>query len=165
MSPPKRDPERYRANVGLALFSKSGNVFIGRRINGRGSFQWQMPQGGIDKGESPEAAALREMDEEIGVAEKLVTLLEETEDWLYYDFPPDLLKRMGGRYLGQRQKWFAFRFKGTDSDVRLDKHTPEFDAWRWATLAEIPDLIVPFKRPVYEQVSDRFQHWAEIGET
>ena len=161
MTQTKRDPALYRANVGLALFSKAGHVFVGRRVNGRGAFQWQMPQGGVDKGESPEEAALREMDEEIGVAAKLVDILEETEDWLYYDFPRDLLRRMGGPYLGQRQKWFALRFKGSDSDVRLDKHTPEFDAWRWAKLDDVPGLIVPFNRPVYEQVAERFSAWAE----
>ncbi len=161
MTQTKRDPALYRANVGLALFSKAGHVFVGRRVNGRGAFQWQMPQGGVDKGESPEEAALREMDEEIGVAAKLVDILEETDDWLYYDFPRDLLRRMGGPYLGQRQKWFALRFKGSDSDVRLDKHTPEFDAWRWAKLDDVPGLIVPFKRPVYEQVAERFSAWAE----
>ena len=113
----KRDPERYRPNVGLALFSKAGHVFLGRRVNGRGPFQWQMPQGGVDRGEDPATAALRELDEEIGVADKLVDVLEETTDWLYYDFPPDLKRRLGGPYLGQRQTWFALRFKGSDGDV------------------------------------------------
>jgi putative (di)nucleoside polyphosphate hydrolase len=162
---PVRDPARYRANVGIALFSAAGHVFLGRRINGRGPFQWQMPQGGVDAGEDPAEAALREMDEEIGVAPKLVDVLEETEDWLYYDFPAELRRRMGGPYLGQRQKWFALRFKGSDSDVRLDKHKPEFDAWRWAPLADVPGLIVPFKRPVYEDVARRFQRWSEPVET
>lgn len=161
MSEPIRDPSRYRANVGLAVFSTAGHVFVGRRINGRGAFQWQLPQGGVDKSENPHEAALRELEEEIGVAPKLVDILQETDDWLYYDFPLDLRKRMGGPYLGQRQKWFALRFKGSDSDVRLDKHTPEFDAWRWAPLAEIPDLIVPFKRPVYQEVATRFEPWTE----
>jgi len=155
----KRNPDSYRPNVGLALFSKAGHVFLGRRVNGRGPFQWQMPQGGVDRGEPPREAALRELDEEIGVPPKLVDILEETDDWLYYDFPPDLKRRMPGPYLGQRQKWFAFRFRGSDSDVRLDKHTPEFDAWRWAPLAEVPALIVPFKRPVYEEVARRFARW------
>ncbi|MEL8056841.1 MAG: RNA pyrophosphohydrolase [Pseudomonadota bacterium] len=161
MSEPIRDPSRYRANVGLAVFSPAGHVFVGRRINGRGAFQWQLPQGGVDKGEDPAEAALRELEEEIGVAPKLVEILQETDDWLYYDFPMDLRKRMGGPYLGQRQKWFALRFKGSDSDVRLDKHKPEFDAWRWARLGEIPDLIVPFKRPVYQEVAERFVPWTE----
>lgn len=161
MTQTKLDPNLYRANVGLALFSRAGHVFIGRRVNGRGPFQWQMPQGGVDRGEDPRAGALRELEEEIGVAAKLVEILEETPDWLYYDFPPDLRKRMPGPYLGQRQKWFAFRFKGSDSDVRLDRHTPEFDAWRWAKLDETPDLIVPFKRPVYLEVAERFRPWTE----
>jgi len=161
VSEPIRDPSRYRANVGLAVFSAAGHVFVGRRINGRGAFQWQLPQGGVDKGEEPHEAALRELEEEIGVAPKLVDILQETDDWLYYDFPIDLRKRMGGPYLGQRQKWFALRFKGSDSDVRLDKHTPEFDAWRWSKLSEIPELIVPFKRPVYEDVAKRFEPWTK----
>ncbi|MEM1106904.1 MAG: RNA pyrophosphohydrolase [Pseudomonadota bacterium] len=159
MSALKRDPDRYRPNVGLAVFSKAGHVFFGRRIHGRGAFQWQMPQGGIDPGETPDAAALRELEEEIGVPRKLVDILEETEDWLYYDFPPDLKRRLGGPYLGQRQKWFALRFRGSDGEVRLDRHTPEFDAWRWARLEEAPSLIVPFKRPVYEAVAARFTTW------
>ena len=122
-----------------------------------------MPQGGIDKGESPEKAALRELEEEVGVPSKLVEILDETDDWIYYDFPPGLKKRLGGPFLGQRQKWFALRFKGSDSDVRLDRHTPEFDAWRWAELSEAAALIVPFKRPVYEEVSKRFEPWTEAA--
>jgi len=158
---PKFDSTLYRPNVGLALFSKAGHVFVGRRINGRGPFQWQMPQGGIDDGEDAVTGALRELEEEIGVPAKLVDVLEETTDWLHYEFPPDLKKRLPGPFHGQRQKWFALRFKGSDSDVRLDRHTPEFDAWRWAKLEETPDLIVPFKRPVYLEVAERFRRWAE----
>ena len=161
MSDPVRKPELYRPNVGLAVFSKAGHVFVGRRINSRGAFQWQMPQGGIDAGESPEEAALRELEEEIGISHKLVKVLEETEDWIYYDFPPDLKKRLGGPYIGQRQKWFALRFTGSDGDVRLDLHTPEFDAWRWAELGDLPGLIIPFKRASYEAVATRFAQWAE----
>lgn len=161
MSEPVRKPELYRPNVGLAVFSKAGHVLVGRRVNARGAFQWQLPQGGIDAGETPDVAALRELEEEIGVSDKLVTVLEETDDWIYYDFPPALKKRLGGPYIGQRQKWFALRFTGSDGDVRLDLHTPEFDAWRWAELAEIPDLIIPFKRPSYEIVAARFTRWAE----
>ena len=161
MSDTIKDPDLYRPNVGLAMFSKAGHVFMGRRINGRGAFQWQMPQGGVDKGEDPATAALRELEEEIGVAEKLVDVLEETPDWLYYDFPPELKKRVSGPYIGQRQKWFALRFNGSDSAVRLDRHTPEFDAWRWARLEEVPALVVPFKRAVYAEVVERFQRWTE----
>jgi len=161
MSGLKRSPDLYRPNVGLALFSKAGHVFLGRRINSRGAFQWQMPQGGIDAGETPEEAAMRELEEEIGVSGKLVSILEETDDWIYYDFPPDLKKRLGGPYVGQRQKWFALRFNGSDSDVRLDLHTPEFDAWRWAPLSETPPMVIPFKRPVYTEVVDLFTQWTE----
>ena len=161
MSKPSRKPELYRANVGLAVFSKAGHVFVGRRINSRGAFQWQMPQGGIDAGECPEEAALRELEEEIGISPKLVKVLEETDDWIYYDFPPDLKKRLGGPYIGQRQKWFALRFTGSDGDVRLDLHTPEFDAWRWAELTDLPQLIIPFKRPSYQTVAQRFSRWAQ----
>lgn len=161
MSTPARKSELYRANVGLALFSKAGHVFLGRRINSRGAFQWQMPQGGIDKGETALEAAMRELEEEIGVSAKLTTVLEESAHWIYYDFPPDLKKRLPGPYIGQRQKWFALRFNGSDSDVRLDLHTPEFDAWRWAPLEDTPPLVVPFKRPVYEEVSKLFAGWTK----
>ncbi|MEM7661135.1 MAG: RNA pyrophosphohydrolase [Pseudomonadota bacterium] len=157
----KRNPDLYRPNVGIALFSKEGHVFLGRRINSKGAFQWQMPQGGIDKGETPIEAALRELEEEAGVSAKLVSVLQETTDWLYYDFPYELKKRLPGPYFGQRQKWFAFRFNGSDSDVRLDLHKPEFDAWRWAKLQDIPPLIIPFKRSVYEELTNQFSNWAE----
>lgn len=161
MSTPRRDPNLYRPNAGLALFSKAGHVFVGRRVHSRGPFQWQMPQGGIDDGEDPRDAALRELDEEIGVPAKLVEILDETEDWIYYDFPPDLKKKLPGPYFGQRQKWFALRFKGSDGDIRLDKHTPEFDAWRWAKLEELSGLVIPFKKAVYDDVVRRFSKWAE----
>ncbi len=155
------DPKLYRANVGLALFSGAGHVFLGRRINGRGSFQWQMPQGGIDDGETPAEAALRELEEEVGVSSNLVEILEESEDWLHYEFPAEVRRRMPGPFIGQRQKWFALRFKGSDGDIRLDKHTPEFDAWRWARLEESPGLIVPFKRPVYQDVARLFEKFTQ----
>ncbi|MDX2237232.1 MAG: RNA pyrophosphohydrolase [Hyphomonadaceae bacterium] len=155
-----RDPARYRPNVGLALFHPTGLVFIGKRVGGAGPYQWQMPQGGIDPGEAPAVAALREMEEEIGVAPEHVRLLEETPDWLYYEFPPEV---GGGRWLGQRQKWFAYRFTGRDSDIRLDLHTPEFSTWRWARLDETPALVIPFKRPVYEIVARRFARHAAGG--
>jgi putative (di)nucleoside polyphosphate hydrolase len=154
---PNRDPDRFRPNVGLAMFHKTGLVFIGRRVGASGPHMWQMPQGGVDAGENPRAAALRELEEEIGVPAHLVDVIEETEDWLYYDFPPELRRASAGRYLGQRQKWFAFRFKGRDADVRLDLHTPEFSEWRWARLEETPELVIPFKRPVYEEVVRRFR--------
>ncbi|MES1199157.1 MAG: RNA pyrophosphohydrolase [Pseudomonadota bacterium] len=162
----ERDPKLYRPNVGLALFHRQGLVFLGKRAGVDGPYQWQMPQGGVDKDESPTDAAFRELEEETGVAQNLVDLLEETSDWLYYDFPPDVRARMKsrGKYLGQRQKWFAFRFKGRDSDIRLDSHSPEFVDWRWAPLETTPALVIPFKRPTYEEVAQRFKSWS-VGES
>ena len=149
------DPKRYRPNVGLALFHKNGLVFVAKRIATDGPYQWQMPQGGVDRGEAPADAAFRELEEEIGVRAEHVDLLEETPDWLHYDFPTDVRTKMKprGRYLGQRQKWYAFRFKGRDADIRLDLHTPEFVDWRWVPLQSAPGLVIPFKRPVYEEVA------------
>jgi putative (di)nucleoside polyphosphate hydrolase len=157
-----RDPERYRPNVGLALFHQNGLVFLGKRAGASGPYQWQMPQGGVDRGETPAQAAIRELEEEIGVQSTLVDLLEETDDWLYYDFPDDVRARESprGRYLGQRQKWFALRFCGRDADVHLDGHKPEFSDWRWGRLEEAPGLVIPFKRAVYEDVARRFKRYA-----
>jgi putative (di)nucleoside polyphosphate hydrolase len=157
-----RDPSLYRPNVGLAIFSKKGHVWLGRRAGVRkdeGRHAWQMPQGGIDRGEQPAEAALRELGEETGLLPKHVELLEELEPWLFYDFPPALKARLSGPFYGQRQKWFAFRFNGSDTDVRLDEHTPEFEAWRWAELNETADLVIPFKAPVYAEVATRFAKW------
>ena len=162
----EKDPSLYRPNVGLAMFHREGLVFFGKRMGAEGPYQWQMPQGGVDKGETPPQAALRELEEEVGVRPHLVDLLEETADWLYYDFPTEVRAGMKqrGRYLGQRQKWFAFRFKGRDSDIRLDTHSPEFSDWRWGTLASAPDLEIPFKRATYEEVARRFKrHTAGVS--
>jgi putative (di)nucleoside polyphosphate hydrolase len=160
-----RDQKLYRPNVGLALFHRDGPVFLGKRKGAAGPYQWQMPQGGIDRGESPQAAAFRELEEEIGVRAEHAELLEETQGWIYYEFPMDLRKKMQhrGRYIGQMQKWFAFRFKGRDSDIRLDAHTPEFEDWRWAPLASAADLVIPFKRASYEDVARQFRRYS-VGE-
>jgi putative (di)nucleoside polyphosphate hydrolase len=154
----QKDPKLYRPNVGLALFHREGLVFLGKRQGAEGPYQWQMPQGGVDRGEAPADAALRELEEEVGVRPEHVDLLEETEDWLYYDFPINLRAKLNlrGRYRGQRQKWFAFRFKGRDSDIKLDTHTPEFSDWRWAALDTAPALVIPFKRATYEEIARRF---------
>lgn len=157
-----RDPSLYRPNVGIAIFSKKGYVLLGRRAGVRrdeGRYAWQMPQGGIDRGETPDIAAIRELGEETGLEARHVEPLEELPDWLYYDFPPALKARLAGPYFGQRQRWFAYRFIGSDTDVRLDGHTPEFEAWRWARLDEAPTLVIPFKQPVYREVARRFAKW------
>ncbi|MEZ6024283.1 MAG: RNA pyrophosphohydrolase [Hyphomonadaceae bacterium] len=154
----EKDPAKYRPNVGLALFQRDGLVFLGKRYRQEGPYQWQMPQGGMDPGETALEAAYREMEEEIGVRAQHVDLLEETADWLYYEFPTNVRAKMKqrGRYLGQRQKWFAFRFKGRDADIRLDAHSPEFEDWRWSALETAPGLVIPFKRETYEEVVRRF---------
>ncbi len=152
----------YRLNVGAALFNPAGQVFVGRRTDLAVDAQavWQMPQGGIDEGEDPAAAVLRELEEEIGTAR--ATILAEHPDWLTYDLPAELAQRaFRGRYRGQRQKWFALRFDGTDADIRLDSHShPEFSAWRWAGLAELPGLAVAFKRDIYTEVARAFAAFA-----
>ena len=147
----------YRRGVGIALFNAQGKVFAAERIDTPGA--WQMPQGGIDKHEEPWPAALRELKEEIGTAK--AERLHET-DWLRYELPPDLVGHVWhGKYRGQEQKWFAARFTGKDGDIDLeaDSH-PEFSAWRWASLAELPHLIVPFKRQLYAAVVEAFTAFA-----
>ena len=157
-----RDPSLYRPNVGLALFSKQGHVWLGRRAGARKDdvrYAWQMPQGGIDRGETPAQAALRELGEETGLEPGQVELLEEFEPWLFYDFPPALKAKLTGPYFGQRQKWFAYRVIGSDTDFRLDRHTVEFDAWKWAKLEDAPGLVIPFKAVVYLEVAKGFARW------
>ncbi len=144
----------YRAGVGIMLLDRRGRVFVGRRIDTPGE-NWQMPQGGIDKGETPRAAALRELKEEAGTDK--AEILAESRGWLSYDVPSSLASRLWrGRYRGQRQKWFALRFTGADGDIDLRTHHPEFDAWKWVTAADLPDLIVPFKRELYRAVLQEF---------
>ena len=121
---------------------------------------WQLPQGGIDEDEDPHSAVLRELEEEIGTG--AATIIGEHPEWLTYDLPPELLGvALGGRYRGQRQRWFALRFHGRDGDIRLDLDPhPEFDAWRWAPLAELPGMAVAFKRPIYDVLAQSFARFA-----
>jgi putative (di)nucleoside polyphosphate hydrolase len=154
----------YRPNVGAVLFNRTGEIFVARRAdlpNAEGApGGWQLPQGGIDPDEEPRTAVLRELKEEIGTGD--ATIIGEHPDWLKYDLPPELLgKALGGRYRGQRQRWFALRFTGRDSDVRLDLDPhPEFDAWRWAPLSELPGMAVTFKRPIYDVLARSFARFA-----
>jgi putative (di)nucleoside polyphosphate hydrolase len=147
----------YRRGVGIALFNREGFVFAGERIDTPGA--WQMPQGGLDPGEEPWSAALRELKEEIGTA-KAEKLGESI--WLRYDLPAELTDHVWhGRYRGQEQKWFAARFTGTDADIDLEAdEKPEFRRWRWAPLADLPGLIVPFKRSLYRALADDFARFA-----
>ncbi len=154
----------YRANVGALLFNPLGQVLVARRAdmpNAEGAAGgWQLPQGGIDEGEDLRRAVLRELAEEIGTDR--AEILAEHPDWLSYDFPPELqAMRIARKYRGQRQKWFALRFTGVDGDIRLDADPhPEFDAWRWAALAELPGLAVSFKRAIYEDLVREFARFA-----
>lgn len=145
----------YRRNVGVMVANADGLVWVGERLDTPGA--WQMPQGGIDAGENPRSAALRELAEETGLTAAHVRVEAESADWVRYDLPPDLASRLWkGRYRGQEQKWFLLRFTGADSDVRIDQPHPEFSAWQWVDPARLSDLIVPFKRPVYEAVLAEF---------
>ncbi len=146
----------YRQNVGVMLMNHAGEVFVGQRLDSEVA-AWQMPQGGIDKGETPRDAALRELEEETGVSRDLVEIMAETEGWVAYDLPHDLVPKIWkGRYRGQEQKWFLMRFNGTDAEVKIDQEHPEFSAWRWIAPADLPGQIVPFKRAVYEAVLTEF---------
>lgn len=155
----------YRPCVGVTLFNKGGLVWVGRRIDAPGEAEglgawWQMPQGGVDEGEELYDAALRELYEETNI--RSARKIGELKDWLFYDLPPELLgKAWGGRYRGQRQKWLALRFEGKESEIDIHhpgggKHKPEFMDWRWERLERLPELIVPFKRVVYEEVAKGF---------
>ena len=159
-------PLPYRDNVGAVLFNSEGSVLVARRAdmpNAEGAAGgWQLPQGGVDPGEDLRRAVIRELAEEIGTDK--AEIIAEHPDWLTYDFPPELAAkgmRIAQKYRGQRQRWFALRFTGTDTDIRLDADPhPEFDAWRWARLEELPVLAVPFKRAIYEELARAFAPFA-----
>lgn len=156
----------YRPCVGIMLINRAGLVWAGRRLpkwqGDRSAFIWQMPQGGINPGEKESLAALRELEEETGV--RSVEIVAEAAEWFSYDLPEELLGvALKGRYRGQRQKWFAMRFLGDDSEIDItarNGHKAEFDAWRWTDVRALPQLVVPFKRRIYEEVLDALAHHA-----
>lgn len=142
----------YRRGVGLVVTNPAGLVFAGQRIDNPGP-AWQMPQGGIDKGETPLQAAFRELDEETGIPERAVELVAETPVWLRYDLPADLAPRIwGGQYRGQEQMWYLLRFHGPDSLIDIGREAPEFSRWAWMAHGDLIDRIVPFKRDLYGEV-------------
>jgi putative (di)nucleoside polyphosphate hydrolase len=166
----KNDPANYRPCAGIMLLNHAGLVFIGRRRDPATDLvpaqAWQMPQGGIDEGEEPYDAALRELREETNVA--TVRLLAAAPDWYSYDVPGGMMRKSGrGPFRGQRQKWFALRFEGDEKEIDVDHPGggahPEFDAWRWERMERLPELVVPFKRPVYEKVVKVFRTLIDAG--
>lgn len=153
--------DHYRPCAGVALFNADGRVWLGRRIESHAN-AWQLPQGGIDAGEDAQMGAIRELEEETGIHVNLLSPLGEIQDWLYYDIPKGKGKHARKNWRGQKQKWYAFRYHGTDADINLRYHLPaEFSEYRWARLSEIADLIVPFKRKVYERLQVEFGDYAK----
>jgi putative (di)nucleoside polyphosphate hydrolase len=164
---PRTEDLPYRPCVGIMVLDRDGRAFIGRRIEGPEhvdeTHAWQMPQGGVDPGEEPWQAARRELLEETNI--RSIERLAETADWLTYDLPPAIIgEAWRGKYRGQKQKWFAVRFTGRDSEIDVahpaGTHEPEFSAWRWEPMQNLPGLVIPFKRKVYEQVVAEFSHLA-----
>lgn len=144
----------YRLGVGMMLLNQQNQVFVGRRIDTT-SEAWQMPQGGIDEGEDEKKAALRELEEEVGTNH--VELIAASKDWYYYDLPEEIIPRVwGGKYKGQKQRWFLLRFLGQDSDINIETEDAEFCAWQWADAKDLPGLIVPFKQQLYQELLDEF---------
>jgi len=153
------DKSAYRRNVGIMLLDRDNQVFVGHRMDERRP-AWQMPQGGIDRGENPRQAALRELAEETGIT--AVEVIAKSRDWLHYDLPPAVAARKwGGRYRGQRQKWFVMRFLGDDGDIDIATPHPEFRAWKWIAPSDLPKVVVAFKRPVYEALLAEFRDFLE----
>jgi len=145
----------YRDGVGIMLINNAGLVFVAKRIDTI-SEAWQMPQGGIDEGESADVAAKRELKEETGTDK--AQIVQASAEWYYYDLPEHLVPQIwGGRFRGQRQKWFAMRFTGTDSDISIETEHPEFCGWKWVMPKQLPDLIVPFKRLLYQSLVQEFK--------
>ena len=153
------DDHLYRRGVGVMLLNAAGLVWVGKRIDNQAE-AWQMPQGGIDPGEEPSDTALRELEEETGIAPRLVEQIAAHPQRLRYDLPEELAGRLWkGRYRGQDQDWFLLRFLGEDADINISTKHPEFSEWKWVASGDLPDLIVPFKRDMYRAVVAGFGEW------
>ncbi|MEM6308519.1 MAG: RNA pyrophosphohydrolase [Pseudomonadota bacterium] len=159
MTPEEIEKLPYRKNVGVMLINAKGHVWVGQRIDRHGQAPaWQMPQGGIDKGEKAQTAALRELEEETGVTSDLVEVITQTDDYLSYELPHDLIPKLWkGKYRGQKQKWFLMRFKGQESQIDINTQHPEFSEWKWLPATELVANIVPFKRDVYARILSQFE--------
>lgn len=154
-----KDSLPYRPAAGVMLLNREGKVFVAQRLDSTLE-AWQMPQGGLDDGEEPETGALRELEEETGIGPHQVEIVARCPAELLYDLPDDLVGKLWkGRYRGQRQHWFLLRFTGADADVNIETEHPEFRAWKWAEPAELPAMIVPFKKKLYEDVLEAFADW------
>lgn len=152
----------YRPAAAVMLLNSDDKVFVAQRIDSTAD-AWQMPQGGLDKGEDARTGALRELEEETGIGSHLVEVIAQASAELLYDLPPELAGRMwGGKYRGQRQSWFLARFSGTDDDIDLATEHPEFNAYQWVDPWQLPHLIVPFKRRLYEEVLAEFSGWLPL---
>jgi putative (di)nucleoside polyphosphate hydrolase len=155
----KADNLPYRPAAGVMLLNREGKVFVAQRLDSTLE-AWQMPQGGLDEGEDAEAGAMRELEEETGISREKVEIIARCPAELYYDLPEDLVGKLWkGKWKGQRQTWFLCRLTGSDEDVNIETEHPEFRAWKWAEPRELPAMIVPFKRRLYEEVLDAFREW------
>jgi len=152
----------YRKCVGLMVINRDNQVFVGQRVD-QTAEAWQMPQGGIDEGEDPQTAALRELEEEIGTAN--VEIIAESDDWIPYDLPEDIADKVWkGRFRGQTQKWFVLRFLGPDREINIDTDHPEFNEWKWCDFNDLETYIVPFKRQIYRKVMAQFEAVVMVDE-
>ena len=155
---PNKDTRPYRANVGIVLTNSHGKVWVGSRID-MPTQHWQLPQGGVDEGEDLEKAMWRELEEETNVKKSDATIIDAHKDWLTYDLPHDLsLTFWGGQYRGQKQKWYVLRLNSDDSVININTVEPEFKDWKWVDISDIPSLIVPFKKDIYQKLVNDFSH-------
>ena len=151
----------YRPCVGIVLIKK-GKIFAGQRLDYKSS-AWQMPQGGIEDNESPKDAAFRELKEETGIKKKHIKIILESKNWVRYDLPVELISKLwNGKFRGQKQKWFAMEFFGTDSDININTVSPEFSQWKWMTADQLIKSIVPFKKNVYKKILSKFSAKLEL---